>query len=59
MFIFYGSGEVVNLKFLMWYGFCIDDNFYEELDVIFMIMVDKFRKTVLEIAFRASAVAYL
>jgi hypothetical protein len=58
-FISYGSGEAANSKLLTWYGFCIDDNPYEELDVTLTITVDKLRKTVLETALRASAVAYL
>ena len=58
-FISYGSGEAANAKLLTWYGFCIENNPYEELDLTLTITVDKLRKTVLETALRASAVAYL
>ena len=58
-FISYGSGEAANSKLLTWYGFCIENNPYEELDLTLTVQVDKQRKTVLETALRASAVAYL
>lgn len=58
-FISYGSGEAANAKLLTWYGFCVEDNPYEELDITLTVPVNKLRKTVLETALRASAVAYL
>ena len=58
-FISYGSGEAANSKLLTWYGFCVENNPYEELDLTLTVSVDKLRKTVLETALRASAVAYL
>jgi len=58
-FISYGSGEAANSKLLTWYGFCVDDNPYEELDLTLTVRVSKLRKTVLEAALMASAVAYL
>lgn len=58
-FISYGSGEAANAKLLTWYGFCVENNPYEELDLTLTVTVNKLRKTVLETALRASAVAYL
>jgi len=58
-FISYGSGEAANSKLLTWYGFCVENNPYEELDLTLTVSVNKLRKTVLEAALMASAVAYL